>query len=174
MNIGNRIKQRRLDLDMTADELSYAVGKNRATIYRYEKGDIENLPTSVLEPLADALHTTAAYLMGWTDDPIDYATLDEPLPKHWWGNPEGYHKFEDAQLQDQAKEKLNPKDKKDISKDLDSIMSKLQSGEDGPATFDGQALSSESVELFKIQLESMLTQLKVVNKEKYNPNKNKQ
>lgn len=52
-------------------------------------------------------------------------------------------------------------------------MHKLQSGEDGPATFDGQELSPESAELFKIQLESMLTQLKVINKEKYNPNKNK-
>lgn len=68
---------------------------------------------------------------------------------------------------------LNQKDKKDIAKDLDNIMQKLQSGENGPATFDGQELSPESAELFKIQLESMLTQLKVINKEKYNPNKNK-
>lgn len=70
-------------------------------------------------------------------------------------------------------DKLNSKDKKDIAKDLNNIMQKLQSGEDGPATFDGQELSPESAELFKIQLESMLTQLKVINKEKYNPNKNK-
>lgn len=70
-------------------------------------------------------------------------------------------------------DKLNFKDKKDIAKDLNNIMQKLQSGEDGPATFDGQELSPESTELFKIQLESMLTQLKVINKEKYNPNKNK-
>lgn len=68
---------------------------------------------------------------------------------------------------------LNSRDKKDIAKDLDNIMNKLQSGEDGPATFDGQELSPESAELFKIQLESMLTQLKVINKEKYNPYKNK-
>ena len=70
-------------------------------------------------------------------------------------------------------DRLNSRDKKDIAKDLDNIMHKLQSGEDGPATFDGQELSPESAELFKIQLESMLTQLKVINKEKYNPNKNK-
>ena len=72
-----------------------------------------------------------------------------------------------------TKFELNQKDKRDIAKDLDNIMQKLQSGEDGPATFDGQELSPESAELFKIQLESMLTQLKIINKEKYNPNKNK-
>ena len=43
------------------------LNKNRATIYRYENGDIENMPIDVLEPLAKALNTTPAYLMGWTD-----------------------------------------------------------------------------------------------------------
>ena len=77
MNIGERIKQRRIACNMSVDDLALAVNKNRATIYRYEKGDIENLPTTVIEPLADALETTPAYLMGWTDDPIDYDTLDD-------------------------------------------------------------------------------------------------
>lgn len=78
-----------------------------------------------------------------------------------------------AGLEAPTEVKLNMRDKRDIAKDLDNIMQKLQSGEDGPATFDGQELSPESAELFKIQLESMLTQLKIINKEKYNPNKNK-
>ena len=72
MNIGNRIKQRRLSLGMSVDDLAIEVNKNRATIYRYEKGEIENLPTTVIEPLAKALETTPEYLMGWTDDPRDY------------------------------------------------------------------------------------------------------
>lgn len=75
MDIGNRIKQRRINLDMTAEELAYKIGKSRATIYRYENGDIENMPTTVLEPLAQALFTTPAYLMGWDDDPEDYEAL---------------------------------------------------------------------------------------------------
>ena len=41
MNIGNRIKQRRLSLGMSVDDLAIEVNKNRATIYRYEKGEIE-------------------------------------------------------------------------------------------------------------------------------------
>lgn len=68
MNIGHRIKERRKELRISADELANKLGKNRATIYRYEKGDIENLPLDILEPIADALDTTPQYLMGW-DDP---------------------------------------------------------------------------------------------------------
>lgn len=65
MNIGDRIRQRRKELKMTADELAHRLGKNRSTIFRYEKGDIENLPLDILEPIAEALNTTPSYLMGW-------------------------------------------------------------------------------------------------------------
>lgn len=68
MNIGYRIKQRRKELGMSADKLGEILGKDRSTIYRYEKGDIENLPLDILEPIAKALNTTPAHLMGWKDD----------------------------------------------------------------------------------------------------------
>ena len=64
-NIGYRIKEKRKELKMSADELAKRLGKDRSTIYRYEKGDIENLPLDILEPIAKALQTTPAYLMGW-------------------------------------------------------------------------------------------------------------
>ena len=67
MRIGERIKKRRLELGYTADALAKLLNKNRATIYRYENGDIENMPIDVLEPLAKALNTTPAYLMGWQE-----------------------------------------------------------------------------------------------------------
>lgn len=65
MDIGKRLKNRRLELGLSVDEVAKRLGKNRATIYRYENNDIENLPTTVLEPLAKILDTTPAYLMGW-------------------------------------------------------------------------------------------------------------
>jgi len=65
MNIGDRMKQRRKALKMSAEELGRRLGKDRSTIYRYEKGDIENLPLDILEPIAAALQTTPQYLMGW-------------------------------------------------------------------------------------------------------------
>lgn len=67
MNIGSRIKSRRKQLGMSAEVLAKKLGKDRSTIYRYEKGDIENLPLDILEPIAQALQTTPQYLMGWQE-----------------------------------------------------------------------------------------------------------
>lgn len=63
--IGKRIKDRRTELGMSADELADKLKKNRATIYRYESDEIENFPIQIIGPLADALQVTPAYLMGW-------------------------------------------------------------------------------------------------------------
>ena len=69
MKTGDRVKQRRIQLGISVDELASKLGKNRATVYRYENNDIENLPISILPKLAEALGTTPAYLMGWTSNP---------------------------------------------------------------------------------------------------------
>lgn len=70
MTIGERIKLLRIQRNMSIDELADKLGKNRTTVYRYENGDIENLPLCVLDPLSEALGTTPAYLMGWTPEEI--------------------------------------------------------------------------------------------------------
>lgn len=68
---------------------------------------------------------------------------------------------------------LTAKDERDIKKDLDSIMNKLQSGENGQASYDGEDLSPEATELFRDELEIALKRLKIMNKEKYTPKKYK-
>ena len=68
MMVGQRIKLRRKDLGISADELGKRIGKNRATIFRYENGDIEKLPIDVLKPIAEALQTTPQFLMGWEEN----------------------------------------------------------------------------------------------------------
>ena len=68
---------------------------------------------------------------------------------------------------------LNARDKRDIARDLESIMEKLNNQEDGPASFDGQDIPEDDRELFATQLEAMLVRLKKINKDLYNPNKNK-
>ena len=65
MTIGERIKNRRIELGLSADDIAEKLGKSRATIYRYESGEIEKMPTTVLEPLADVLGVSPGYLMGW-------------------------------------------------------------------------------------------------------------
>ena len=65
VEIGKRIRERRRELKISAEELGKRIGKDRSTIFRYEKGEIEKLPLEILEPVAKALDTTPAVLMGW-------------------------------------------------------------------------------------------------------------
>lgn len=67
MTIGERIKARRRELGISAETLAEYCGVSPATIYRYENGDIEKVGIDKLPPIAEALHTTQAYLLGWED-----------------------------------------------------------------------------------------------------------
>lgn len=71
------------------------------------------------------------------------------------------------------KDGLTEKDNKDIAKDVDNIMAKLTAGEDGPASYNGEALDPEAADLFRDELQIALRRLKIINKEKYTPKKYK-
>lgn len=68
---------------------------------------------------------------------------------------------------------LTARDERDIARDLETLRDKLANKEMGPAAFDGDDIPDEDAELFLGQVELMLRRLKVKNKEKYNPYKNK-
>lgn len=79
MTVGERIKSRRLELGLSADDIASSLGKNRATIYRYESDEIENMSITILEPLARVLGVTPAYLMGWENVIIPFKTKRVPM-----------------------------------------------------------------------------------------------
>ena len=61
---------------MSVDELARKVGKDRSTIYRYEKGNIESIPLDALLPIAEVLETTPQYLLVNENEDIQI-NLDE-------------------------------------------------------------------------------------------------
>ena len=70
------MKDRRKALGLSAEKVAEMLGVSPATIYRYENGDIEKVPGDRLGPIANALRTTPAYLMGWEDNG------DSPFPSN--------------------------------------------------------------------------------------------
>ena len=72
MTTGERIKRLRKDLGLSADELGEMIGKDRSTIYRYERGDIKSATVDVIPRLAKALQTTPQYILGWDKKPVFY------------------------------------------------------------------------------------------------------
>lgn len=75
MEIYERIKERRKELGLSAETVAEKLGISPATMYRYEKNDIKKFPIDILKPLADVLHTTPSYLMGWSENVVQYTEL---------------------------------------------------------------------------------------------------
>jgi len=65
---GERIKMLRDKRKITAEQLGQAIGKDRATIYRYESGRIGKIPYGVIVKLSNALNTSVDYLSGKTEN----------------------------------------------------------------------------------------------------------
>ena len=66
--VADRIKECREERGMSADDLAKIIGKDRSTIFRYEKDEIGNIPILVIQAMAVALNVNPAYLMGWSDE----------------------------------------------------------------------------------------------------------
>ena len=66
------MKRLRKEKGLSADELGAMIGKDRSTIYRYERGDIESATIDVIPKLARALQTTPQHIMGWDEKPAFY------------------------------------------------------------------------------------------------------
>ena len=78
MTSGERLKLRRKEIGFSAEKVADQLGVSPATIYRYEKGDIEKVPVDSLAELAKILQTTPAYLMGW-ESQADQAEINDLL-----------------------------------------------------------------------------------------------
>lgn len=80
MEIKDLLKARRLEKDLTLDEVAHMVGVSAPTISRWESGDIANMRRDKIVKLAQALDMSPAVIMGWENkeakntenDTVDY------------------------------------------------------------------------------------------------------
>lgn len=63
-----RIKERREAAGLTLAQLADIAGVKEATAQRWESGTIKTIKYETIEILADALHCTPSYLMGWDSE----------------------------------------------------------------------------------------------------------
>lgn len=66
-NMGKRIKERREELNLSASDLAERLGMSKATIHRYENGEIKNIKPPVVFAISHELKVSAAWLAGKTD-----------------------------------------------------------------------------------------------------------
>lgn len=76
------IKQRRQEIGKTLEEVGKEMGVSKATVQRWESGEIKDMRRGKLVDLARALDTTPAYLMGWDEqpefDPFTIPNIERP------------------------------------------------------------------------------------------------
>ena len=113
MHIGDRIKEKRLELDLSQEELAQKMGyKSKSTINKIEMG-INDISQSKVVAFAKVLGTTPTALMGW-DEPISLEPDEMQTERlaHYYVNTET------ARLADEIKDNPDLKVLFDASKNL--------------------------------------------------------
>ena len=68
MKMNDKIKNRREELGLTLQEVGDYIGVSKATVQRYESGEIKNLKLVIIEKLTQVLKINPSYLMGWESE----------------------------------------------------------------------------------------------------------
>jgi len=69
---GKRLLKIRTERGWSQERLGEVIGVSRSAINKYEVGVVTDVKASQVELLASALGCSAAYLVCWTDDPLDF------------------------------------------------------------------------------------------------------
>ena len=78
------VRTQRKRIGKTLEEVGKAVGVAKATVQRWESGEIKDIRREKLVKLAVALETTPAYLMGWDSPKWEKDMIED----YWRGNDE--------------------------------------------------------------------------------------
>ena len=80
MDMGEKIKQLRIERGMTLEQLGDAVGVGKSTVRKWENGIIANMRRDKIAKIAEALHVSPAYLMGWEESGSDLSSITGARP----------------------------------------------------------------------------------------------
>lgn len=98
-----RLKARRVELDLTLEDVGAIAGISRSAVQKYEKGIIKNVYVSMVEQFAKALRCNPAYLLGWVDTPELENAVGDALTL---SNPERNMVLTVRDLNDEGQEKI--------------------------------------------------------------------
>lgn len=107
MNPGEIIKNRRLELGMTQEELGEKIGVQKSAVAKYESGKVENLKRSVIEKLSEVLNLSPTQIMGFEEDEDilqEFTTFDEAVENFLKQNVVmGFNGFDVTKLSEEQK-----------------------------------------------------------------------
>lgn len=147
MNINSKLKDRRLELGLTLEEVGNIVGVGKSTVRKWETGAIENMKRDKIALLAKALKVSPSFIMGWDENASENPSSQEFHPE------------------------LNKKDKKEIDDYIEEMREELINS--NSLLFDGEPADEEDIEAILNAMKIGAELVKKKNKEKYTPKKYK-
>lgn len=76
MGMAERIKEKRIELGLTQEELGEKLGLQKSAIAKYENGRVENIKRSVIADMAKIFNCSPTYLMDF-DEPTEVASSNK-------------------------------------------------------------------------------------------------
>lgn len=76
VDIGKRIRERRREQGVSVVDIADSTGLSKATIHRYENGEIRNIKIPIIESIAETLNCNPLWLVGKSE------TIERATPTH--------------------------------------------------------------------------------------------
>ena len=87
MSMGDRIRGKRIEKELTMEQLADKLGVGKSAVNKWEKGHVQNIKRSTIEKLCQILDCSPAYLFGWEE------------PEATWDGPSDLPAFTIGELQ---------------------------------------------------------------------------
>ena len=69
--LGKRIRNKREELGLTAEDLGRKLGVNKSTISKWERAEVEHIKRSYINEMSEIFNCSPEWLMGFGDDDIE-------------------------------------------------------------------------------------------------------
>ena len=87
ITVGDRLRQCRENANITLEDAGKIIGKSKQAIYKYEHNIVTNIPSDIINQLANLYHVSPGYIMGWDDRPGWYDPEAAEIAREISGNP---------------------------------------------------------------------------------------
>lgn len=161
----------------TPNSVAREIGASSGSVTSWKNGTEPRYST--VAKVADYFCVSVDYLLGRTDDPVDYENdgdIIASIPLAYLEACNGDVRKACAMMEAVDEENLGKKaptltekDRRDIARDLEALMAHLDSA--GDLMFDGDPMSDEARESIRAAMKLGLEAAKVKNKERFTPKK---
>jgi transcriptional regulator with XRE-family HTH domain len=152
LSFGDKLKQIRIDRNMSQEELGELLGTSKQVISRYETNQ-RTPKITIVEEYAKKLNVPLEYLIN------NSITNLQEVPQHTAATPN-------------LLPPLTTKDERSIQKRLESVLDDLMPNNNALAYYDGdEPMSDDDKELLRISLENTMRLAKQMAKQKFTPKK---